>query len=301
MIDVVDIYPFEKQRYLKAVYGTERTDHPGARMVLDDPREHLVGGEIQMLPPAKHPEYGDVVLTPRETRAPLRQARISARRRVSDAQSSPPRSRVCPGRRLGAADPRGALRRRRPQSARRRDQGRRRRRRLAHADLPRLIDNKVLGQGDIDEELWKNVGRNFNDHVMLLGLDIKMFYAGPKEAVMHAIYRQNFGFTDIVIGRKHADAPLRRRQGHLGRLGRPAQVRRTQGRPADQAGQSRLRGLLRRTRAASGSSMSTHRRAGNRFPFRGRDLRDKLTKGELPDERIMRPETAQVLIERMKK
>ena len=35
-----------------------------------------------------------------------------------------------------------------------------------------------------------------------------MFYAGPKEAVMHAIYRQNFGFTDIVIGRKHADAPF---------------------------------------------------------------------------------------------
>ena len=28
-----------------------------------------------------------------------------------------------------------------------------------------------------------------------------------KEAVMHAIYRQNFGFTDIIIGRKHADAP----------------------------------------------------------------------------------------------
>ena len=43
--------------------------------------------------------------------------------------------------------------------------------------------------------------------MILLGLDIKMFYGGPKEAVMHAIYRQNFGFTDIIIGRKHADAP----------------------------------------------------------------------------------------------
>ena len=45
------------------------------------------------------------------------------------------------------------------------------------------------------------------DRVILLGLDIKMFYGGPKEAIMHGIYRQNFGFTDIVIGRKHADAP----------------------------------------------------------------------------------------------
>ena len=45
------------------------------------------------------------------------------------------------------------------------------------------------------------------DRVILLGLDIKMFYGGPNEAVMHGIYRQNFGFTDIIIGRKHADAP----------------------------------------------------------------------------------------------
>ena len=30
----------------------------------------------------------------------------------------------------------------------------------------------------------------------------------PKEAIMHAIYRQNYGFTDIIIGRKHADAPF---------------------------------------------------------------------------------------------
>ena len=49
--------------------------------------------------------------------------------------------------------------------------------------------------------------RHSRDRIILLGLDIKMFYGGPKEAIMHAIYRQNFGFTDIIIGRKHADAP----------------------------------------------------------------------------------------------
>ncbi|MEZ6053926.1 MAG: hypothetical protein R3C02_21455 [Planctomycetaceae bacterium] len=46
------------------------------------------------------------------------------------------------------------------------------------------------------------------DRVKLLGLDIKMFYGGPAEAVMHGIYRQNMGYTHIVIGRKHADAPF---------------------------------------------------------------------------------------------
>src|SRR5678816_361949 len=41
----------------------------------------------------------------------------------------------------------------------------------------------------------------------LIGLDMRMLYGGPSEAVMHAIYRQNSGFSHIVIGRKHADAP----------------------------------------------------------------------------------------------
>jgi sulfate adenylyltransferase len=70
-----------------------------------------------------------------------------------------------------------------------------------------LIEKRGLGEGDSDPELWKSRGESVPDRVVLLGMDIKMFYGGPKEAVMHAIYRQNFGFTDIVIGRKHADAP----------------------------------------------------------------------------------------------
>ena len=70
-----------------------------------------------------------------------------------------------------------------------------------------LITERQLGEGDSDQNLWKPRKESVPDRVKLLGLDIKMFYGGPKEAVMHGIYRQNFGFTDIIIGRKHADAP----------------------------------------------------------------------------------------------
>ena len=54
---------------------------------------------------------------------------------------------------------------------------------------------------------WQEIRVDDSDQLILLSLEIKMFYAGPKEAVMQATYRQNLGFTDIVIGRKHADAP----------------------------------------------------------------------------------------------
>src|SRR5262249_8438661 len=64
---VQDVYPFDKMRYLKSVYGTERTDHPGGKMVLGDDRTHLLGGEVRVLPQRKHPEYGHLILSPRET------------------------------------------------------------------------------------------------------------------------------------------------------------------------------------------------------------------------------------------
>ncbi len=64
-----DVFPFDKAGYLKSVYQTERTDHPGARIVTTDPREYLIGGELQALPQPKHPEYGKYVLTPKECRA----------------------------------------------------------------------------------------------------------------------------------------------------------------------------------------------------------------------------------------
>ncbi len=70
-----------------------------------------------------------------------------------------------------------------------------------------LRDLKLLGQGDKDEALWNEKGYDLNDQFEIWALDIKMFYGGPREAIMHSIYRQNFGFSNIVIGRKHADAP----------------------------------------------------------------------------------------------
>ncbi len=70
---IQDIFPFDKTGYIKSVYGTERTDHPGGRMVLGDARAMLLGGEVRVLPQPKHPEYGQFILSPRETRALFRQ------------------------------------------------------------------------------------------------------------------------------------------------------------------------------------------------------------------------------------
>ena len=49
-LDVKDVYPWDKAKYNRVVYQTDRTDHPGARIALSDPRTFLVGGEVKVLP-----------------------------------------------------------------------------------------------------------------------------------------------------------------------------------------------------------------------------------------------------------
>ena len=158
---------------------------------------------------------------------------------------------------------RRAQRRRVPQSADRRNQGRRRQRRRPHAHL-RGADRarERWAKATATRALWGPRQEPVPDRVILLGLDIKMFYGGPKEAIMHGIYRQNYGFTDIVIGRKHADAPYHDGTADLGRFRRPGDLRQARGRSEDPAAQGRLRRLLRIGRPRRPDGEPQGRKAG---------------------------------------
>jgi sulfate adenylyltransferase len=298
-LEIRDIYPFAKARYIKSVYGTERTDHPGGRMVLGDPREVLLGGEVRVLPQPKHPEYGQFILTPAETRAVFRQR---GWKRVVAFQTRNPLHRaheyalVAGLERLTLAGHfAGAVLNPLVGETKGDDVDAAARMRTYRA----LIDNKALGQGDKDEALWQKAGYDLTDQLLLLGLDIKMFYAGPKEAIMHAIYRQNFGFTDLVIGRKHADAPFDDGKDIWDGL-------------AAQRKFDELKGelLIQPVKIGFAAFYEELGRVGlvdecapkgyKQVSISGRELREKLRAGVLPDARVMRPETAQILIESMR-
>jgi len=298
-LDVDSVYAWDKPAYLKSVYGTERTDHPGADMVLkgDADKTHLVGGRIRVLPQPKNPKFGKYILTPREVRKLLA---TKSWKRVVAFQTRNPLHRaheyalvygletlIRQGHDAGAClnpllgetkgDDVDAATRMQTYEA--------------------LISQRALGEGDSDQSLWKPRGESVPDRVILLGLDIKMFYGGPKEAVMHSIYRQNFGFTDIIIGRKHADAPYHDGTAIWGDFDAQEIFEKLGGSLAIKP----LKVGFAAFYESIGRVDLTDNHSGEKpVSISGKDVRKALVEGREVDPRIMRPTTSHILAAAMK-
>jgi sulfate adenylyltransferase len=305
ILDVNDVFPWDKPKYIKSVYGSldaagnVRTDHPGADMVLknDADKTHLLGGEIRVLPQPKHPAFGRYVLSPREvrkllagkkwdravafqTRNPLHRAHEYAlvyglEKLIRDGHNAGAALNPLVGETKG--DDVNAEVRMRTYEA--------------------LISARGLGEGDSDQKLWGPRKESVPDRVILLGLDIKMFYGGPKEAVMHGIYRQNYGFSDIIIGRKHADAPYHDGKPIWGDFDAQEIFNKL-------AGDLKIKPLLVGFAAYYESAgrvdlMELHKDEKPVF-ISGKDVRNTLVAGNQVDPRIMRPSTSKILAEAMK-
>lgn len=67
---------------------------------------------------------------------------------------------------------------------------------LKQGDIPAKVRNDAI-QVMVDNYFAEN-------SVMITGYGFDMLYAGPREAVLHALFRQNMGATHFIIGRDHA-------------------------------------------------------------------------------------------------
>ena len=294
VVEVNSVYGWDKDRYVQSVYGTPRFDHPGGAMAKDDPRTKLVGGDLWAFPARPNPEYGHLVLSPLQTRALIAtrgweaalafQTRNPLHRAHEYALVYGLEQLTREGLFAGAVlNPLvGELK-------------------GDDVDAPTrmktymaLKNHRLLGEGDTDPKVWEKAGYELNDVFELVGLDIKMFYGGPSEAVMHAIYRQNHGFSHIVVGRKHADAPYFDKNAIWGdfdaqeifhNLGgelhtKPIKV-----------------GFAAYYDSIGRVDLTENHKGEQPFAISGTRIREMLVAGEVPPEKIMRKETAQVLIE----
>lgn len=298
-LDITDVYPWPKLKYLRSVYLSDRVDHPGAAMVLeaDKANSHLIGGEIRVLPQPKNAKFGKYVLTPREVRKLLAEKGCNA---AVAFQTRNPLHRaheyaLVHGLETLIRDGKNALAVLNPLIGETKGDDVNAEIRMATYEA--LISQRQLGDGDSDAALWGPRNESVPDRVVLLGLDIKMFYGGPKEAVMHAIYRQNMGYTHIIIGRKHADVPYGNGENIWGDFD-AHQI-------FDKLGGDLKIQPLKVGFAAYYDSVGrvdlTERHPGEKpVSISGKDIRATLQRGELVDPRIMRPSTSQILGAAMK-
>jgi len=84
---------------------------------------------------------------------------------------------------------------------------------MERLDADGIVVHMLLGKlkkGDIpasvrDDCIRKMVELYFpQNSVMVTGYGFDMLYAGPREAVLHAVFRQNMGCTHLIVGRDHA-------------------------------------------------------------------------------------------------
>jgi sulfate adenylyltransferase len=297
VLDVSSVFDWDKDVFISAVYRTERKDHPGAKLWLDDERVKLVGGAISLLPYKDKRVFKDKILSPKQMRALLADKGYEA---SVAFQTRNPLHRAHEYALVYGAE------------ALLRQVGDRAKvgvflnplvGQLKGDDVPaatrmltyeKLIDGKFLGVGDLDEELWRAKDQSLEKQVHLAGLDMRMFYGGPSEAVMHAIYRRNLGVTHLVIGRKHADAPYDDgspiwgdfdAQEVFNSLGGDLKIKTVNVGFAAYFEEIKKVGLVEANKGKTAVSIS------------GTKIRAMLNCGERPDDRVMRPSTADILIE----
>jgi sulfate adenylyltransferase len=294
----LETFDWDKKQYLVRVYGTDRVDHPGGRIVDNDARTKMVGGELRALPQRLPKDYAEFMLSPRMTRAFIREKKWE---RALAFQTRNPLHRaheyaLVYGVEVLTAQGFYAGAVLNPLMGE-----------LKGDDVPaatrmlcyrKLHSERLLGQGDKDESIWKKAGWDISDVFELIGLDIKMFYGGPSEAVMHGIYRQNYGFSDIVIGRKHADAPFEDGKAIWGDFDAHEIFDNLKGELHIQPCKVGFAAFYE----SLGRVDLTERHEGEKpYSISGTKVREQLQAGERPDPRIMRPETSDVLIEAYRK
>jgi len=260
---------FERDRELEAqlVYGTTDPAHPGVARVLAAP-SLAVGGPVQAVVAPMGGPVGSRALTPTETRAAF-QARGWTT--VVGFQTRNPVHR-------------------------------------AHEYLMKcaleMVDGLLLHplvgptkEGDVPAEVRMRayeavLGYFPDERVLLAALVAPMRYAGPREAVLHALVRKNYGCTHFIVGRDHAGVG-----SYYGTFEAQELIASV---AEDELGVTPLRFdnafYCRRCLAMATGKTCPHPQADH-VALSGTQVRAMLAAGQLPPAEFSRPEVAQLLID----
>ena len=180
ILHVEETFSFDKEKMVLGVYGTVDTKHPGVEKT-NAMKEILVSGRIDLIQRPEETEIRKFRMTPSQTRKVFEDA--GWKTIVAFQTRNPPH--------------------------------------VAHEMLQKtaittrdgVFVNPLVGRkksGDFVDQVivkcYETLIKHYypQNRCKLATLHTEMKYAGPKEAIHHAIMRQNYGCTHIIIGRDHA-------------------------------------------------------------------------------------------------
>jgi len=178
---VTEKYTIDKHFECQEVFRTTDENHPGVQKVMQQAAVNL-GGPINALSEGIYPEtYKGLYYRPEQTRSLF----------IENGWSK-----------VAAFQTRNPMHRSHEYLAK-----------VAVEICDGILIHQVLGAlkpGDIPAETRVNAIDALVENyfvpgtVIQAGYPIEMRYAGPREALLHAVFRQNFGCTHLVVGRDHA-------------------------------------------------------------------------------------------------
>jgi len=263
-LDIDEIYTYDKKTLSQAIYHTKDTDHPGVANVYNM-KQLLIGGKITLLD-SKTRQFDNYNLSPRETRFLFKEK--GWREIVAFQTRNPPHI------------------------------GHEYVQKTALTFVDGVLINPIIGRkkvGDFRDEVilssYEALMKHYylKERAVMSILRTSMKYAGPREAIHHAIMRKNFGCTHFIVGRDHAG---------VGNYYGPYDAHEIFSEFPDLGIiPVFFRSFSRCTKCDSvvNDKICPHDQKYH-INFSGKKIREILTNGEIPSEDMMRKEVAEAIL-----